>query len=98
MKIEVTEEMISDWIKSHEEDYKVLINRKIDRAIKDAIEDAFQHGRWNDDGDAFKLVEDKANLIINQAIESYEIDTDEIKRKLTKQVNTKVKNLTINIC
>lgn len=97
MKIEVTDEMISDWIKSHEEDYKVLINRKIDRAIKDAIEDAFQHGRWNDDGVAFKLVEEKANLIINQAIESYEIDTDEIKRKLTKQVNTKVKNLTINI-
>src|SRR5699024_10379855 len=97
MKIEVTDEMISDWINSHEEDYKVLIHRKIDRAIKDAIEDAFQHGRWNDDGAAFKLVEEKANLIIKQVIESYEIDTDEINRKLTKQVNNKVKNLTINI-
>ena len=98
MKIEITDEMIADWLETHKEDYQAIINKKIDRAIKDAINDAFNTTCYGDKiGSAFEIVDKQVKLIVNKAIEMYEIDTDEINRKLLKQINTKVKQATIDI-
>lgn len=97
MKIEITEEMISDWVETHKEDYKMLINKKIDTAVKSAINDAFSRN-WNkEDGIAVSLVDNKVYAIISKVIESYEIDTDDLTDKLMKQISKQVKNLSIKI-
>lgn len=97
MKIEITEEMISDWVETHKEDYKMLINKKIDTAVKSAINDAFSRN-WNkEDGIAVSLVDNKVYAIISKVIESYEINTDDLTDKLMKQISKQVKNLSIKI-
>ena len=98
MKIEITDEMIANWLEKHQEDYQAIINKKIDRAIKDAINQAFNSNRYGrEDGSAFDVVDKQVKLVINKAIESWEIDTEDINRRLLKQINTKVKQATIDI-
>ena len=35
MKIEITDEMIANWLETHKEDYQAIINKKIDEFVKE---------------------------------------------------------------
>ena len=89
---------IDEYLETHKDEIEEMINKKIGAAIRKSINNAFSYNGYNpqQSGPAYlqvnKLVTSELKLLIND----FNIDTEDLKNKLTKQVNQQLNNLVKN--
>lgn len=89
---------IDEYLETHKDEIEEMINKKIGAAVRKSINNAFSYNGYNprQSGPAYlqvnKLVTSELKLLIND----FNIDTEDLKDKLTKQVNQQLNSLVKN--
>lgn len=89
---------IDEYLETHKNEIEEMINKKIGAAIRKSINHAFDYNGYNPEksGAAYLQVNELVTSELKLLINNFEIDTEDLNNKLTKQANKQINNLVKN--